>query len=87
MLLSNLELLRPEDTVKFVAGSIKDLDKACAVIKKYALTDKCHVYFSPVFGRLEPSDMVSYMAEHKLNKIRLQLQMHKFIWDPDKRGV
>ena len=87
MLLSNLELLRPEDTVKFVAGSIKDLDKACAVIKKYALADKCHVYFSPVFGELETSEMVSYMAERKLNGVRLQLQLHKFIWDPNKRGV
>lgn len=87
MLPSNMELLKSEDTVKFVAGSTEDLDRACEIIEKYSLTDKCHVYFSPAFGQLEPSDIVSYMAEHKLNKVRLQLQMHKFIWKPDKRGV
>ena len=87
MLLSNLEILRPEDTVKFVAGSSEDLDKARLIVEKYGLTDKCRVYFSPVFGQIDPADIVGYMAEHKLNKVRMQLQMHKFIWAPDKRGV
>lgn len=87
MLLSNLELMNPEDTVKFVTGSSDDLDKARFIIEKYDLTNKCHVYFSPVFGQIEPADIVSYMIEHRLNNVRLQLQMHKFIWKPDKRGV
>ena len=87
MLLSNFDLLRQEDAVKFVIGSFEDMEKARDVTEKYNLADKCGVYFSPVFGQTEPADMAEYMAEHKLNKIRLQLQLHKFIWAPDKRGV
>lgn len=87
MCLSNFNLLGQSDTVKFVAGSMQDLDRSLEIIKKYNLTEKCHVYLSPVFSKIEPSDMVEYMKEHKMNKVNLQIQMHKVIWDPDKRGV
>lgn len=83
----NYAFLDSRDTVKFVVSSIADLDKACLIIKKFDLTNKCPVYFSPVFGRIEPSEIVDYMITHKLNGINMQLQMHKFIWEPDKRGV
>ena len=43
--------------------------------------------FSPVFGSLEPVQIVEFMLKHQLNDVRLQIQMHKVIWDPDKRGV
>lgn len=87
MVTDNFTLLKPEDTVKFVCGSLSDLERAEAVIRAYDLTGRCHVYLSPVFGAIDPADMVDYMARQKLNDVRLQLQMHKFIWDPDKRGV
>ena len=87
MVTDNFALLKPEDTVKFVCGSLSDLERAEAVIRAYDLTGRCHVYLSPVFGAIDPADMVDYMARQKLNGVRLQLQMHKFIWDPDKRGV
>ncbi len=87
MLLSNMKLLRAADTVKFVSGSYSDLEKARMIIEKYSLTDRCHVYLSPIFGSTEPSDMVDYMISHNMNAVRLQLQLHKFIWDPNKRGV
>jgi 7-carboxy-7-deazaguanine synthase len=45
------------------------------------------VYFSPVFGKIEPADMVEFIKEKGLGEVRLQLQLHKFIWDPQKRGV
>ena len=48
---------------------------------------KCHVYFSPVFGKTEPAQIVDYMIKRKMNGARLQIQMHKVIWDPEKRGV
>ena len=83
----NFALLQPEDTVKFVSGSREDLDRARELIQTYDLTRRCHVYLSPVFGSIDPADMVSYMTQHRMNEVRLQLQMHKFIWDPDKRGV
>lgn len=83
----NLELLAPEDTVKFVSGSLADLERALEIIQKYDLTNRCHVYLSPVFGSIQPADMVSYMMAHHMNEVRLQIQMHKVIWDPNKRGV
>ncbi len=87
MVPGNFALLTGEDTVKFVCGSMADLERAEAVIQAHGLIGRCHVYLSPVFGAIDPADMVDYMARRKLNDVRLQLQMHKFIWDPDKRGV
>lgn len=87
MCLENFEVLGHEDTVKFVAGSTDDLEKAAEIIEKYSLTDKCRVYFSPVFGEIQPSEIVEFMKKKNLNGVRLQLQLHKFIWDPSKRGV
>lgn len=83
----NFSLLRTSDTVKFVAGSQEDLQRALDIIQTYDLTHRCHVYFSPVFGSIEPAEIVSFMQAHTLNDVTLQLQMHKFIWDPNKRGV
>ncbi len=87
MLVSNFQYLQTNDTVKFVSGSFDDLECAVGLIKKYSLTEKCHLYFSPVFGRIAPSEIVEFMKEHHLNGTRLQLQMHKYIWEPTKRGV
>ena len=83
----NFAVLNGDDTVKFVAGSKNDLRRALEIIRQYQLTERCHVYFSPVFGMIEPSDIVAFMTEHGLNGVRLQLQLHKFIWAPNKRGV
>lgn len=87
MNLRNFELLKKNDTVKFVTGSEEDLERALEIIRMYSLTERCHVYFSPVFGRIDPADIVEFMINHKLNGVRLQLQLHKFIWDPMARGV
>ena len=87
MIMDNYDLLRACDTVKFVVSDQEDLDKARAVIKQYQLTDRVVVYLSSSFGVIKPEDIVNYMMEHKLNKVRLQLQMHKYIWDPNKKGV
>ena len=87
MCLRNFEEIRELDTVKFVVSDRNDLDCMVKIIDTYRLTEKCMVYVSAVFGRIEPQEIVEYMTEHKLNDVRLQLQMHKFIWDPDKRGV
>ncbi len=87
MLTDNYMYLDKEDTIKFVAGSIEDLETAKGVIDKYGLIDKCHVYISPVFGSIDAKDIVDFIIDRKLNGVRLQLQLHKYIWDPDKRGV
>lgn len=51
MCIENMQYLRKMDTVKFVVGSIRDLERAKEVIEKYQLTQKCHIYISPVFGK------------------------------------
>ncbi len=87
MIPDNFLVLQKEDTVKFVCGSMEDMDRAVEMIENYDLINRCHVYFSPVFGKIEPADMVDYMIRHQINNARLQIQMHKVIWDPERRGV
>lgn len=87
MLTDNFRYLRQEDTVKFVSGSREDLERAADIISQHNLTERCHVYISPVYGSIDPQDIVGFMAERKMNDVRLQLQLHKLIWDPCKRGV
>jgi 7-carboxy-7-deazaguanine synthase len=83
----NLAALQPEDCIKFVAGSMADLQRGAQLIRQYALCSRCHVYFSPVFGQIAPAEMVAFMKQEHLNDVRLQLQLHKLIWHPDQRGV
>ncbi len=83
----NIAFIEKKDCIKFVAGSDSDLERAFEIIEEYSLTKRCHVYFSPVFGKIDPAEIVEFMKKKKLNNARLQLQMHKFIWDPNERGV
>ncbi|MBR1599172.1 MAG: putative 7-carboxy-7-deazaguanine synthase QueE [Lachnospiraceae bacterium] len=88
MCLGNYENARECDTVKFVVGSIEDLEKTRYVIDRYKLIDKkCGVYISPCFGRIEPSEIVEYLIAQRMNGVNVQLQMHKYIWNPTQRGV
>lgn len=87
MIAENFSVLEKEDTVKFVSGRRADLERAGEIIEKYGLLDRCHVYFSPVFGRIEPAEIVDFMLNKRMNKARIQIQVHKVIWDPNERGV
>ena len=87
MLTENYRFLAKEDSVKFVSGSREDLERAAEIIERYRLTEKCSVFISPVFGKIDPADIVAFLLERRMNGVRLQLQLHKFIWDPEKRGV
>mgnify|MGYP002868301850 CR=1 FL=1 len=70
---------------------------ACFAVGRWAgMTDEeiaeqfepqCPMYLSPVFGRIDPAEIVEIMKEQKMGSFRLQLQLHKFIWDPNARGV
>ena len=51
------------------------------------LKNKTQVFFSTVFGEISPADVVEVMKRENMNGVRLQLQLHKFIWDKNKRGV
>lgn len=83
---NNVDYLKPNDEVKFVLGSREDYDWAKSIITKYKLDKKVTVLFSSVFGKIEHEELVNWILEDKLN-VRYQLQMHKYIWDPDKTGV
>lgn len=85
MLLANLENLREQDTLKMVCGSMEDLEKVLDIVPR--IRDGVTIFLSPVFGNIEPSDMVDFMLKHKLDRVKLQLQLHKFIWHPDMTGV
>ncbi len=84
---SNITRLRSHDEVKFVIADRSDYEWARQVAAQYCLFDKgLEVLFSPVFGELAPSDLVRWMTDDKLHA-RLNLQIHKYIWEPSKRGV
>lgn len=88
MLLVNFSYLRKKDVLKFVVGSMEDLERARQLINEYYLTFSCNVYFSPVFGNIEPKTIVEYVLDHpELSNAYVQVQLHKIIWDPEQRGV
>ena len=87
MIGDNYRRLEPCDTVKFVAGDEEDLRRALQVMREYDLTGRCHVHISPVWGKIDPQRIVGFMLENRLNGVKLQLQLHKIIWDPERRGV
>lgn len=83
----NCSVLTKRDEVKCVIGSREDYEWAKARIEEFGLAEKCAaVLFSPVFGKVDPKDIVEWLLEDKL-PVRFQLQMHKFIWEPRARGV
>ncbi len=82
----NLEILTPNDEVKFVIGSRLDYDWAKTVIAEYDLTRKCTVLMSVVFGELSPQELAEWILADRL-RVRFQLQLHKVIWSPETRGV
>lgn len=83
----NLDILTPKDEVKFVLASRKDYDWAVSILQQFSLHERCNsVIFSCVFGKLDFKTCVEWILEDKL-PVRFQLQMHKFIWHPETRGV
>lgn len=82
----NLAKLRPHDEVKFVIASREDFDWAKSIVDQHRLSLRNVVLFSPAFGLVKPKDLASWILDSGL-PIRLQLQQHKYIWDPKAKGV
>jgi len=83
----NVEHLTPRDEVKIVLADRADYDWAKGVLEEHALADRVNaVLLSPVWGELDPKDLVQWVLEDRL-RARVNLQMHKVIWDPDTQGV
>lgn len=85
--MENIPLLRATDEVKFVCGSIEDYEWTRDIIRAHALENRvAAILISPVFGSIEPVELVNRMLADGLHA-RFQLQLHKFVWEPDRRGV
>ena len=78
--------LQPHDEVKFVIGDREDFDWAKEMLNKYSLNKKCSILFSPTFGKIDPSLIVEWILEGDI-PVRMQLQMHKHIWESEGKGV
>ena len=85
-LYENLDYIKQTDEIKFVIGTLEDYEWAKEIIGKYNLVKKCSILFSVVFSQLEPVKLVEWILNDNL-QVRFQLQAHKFIWEPSKKGV
>jgi len=82
----NIQELKPTDEVKFVLRDRADFEWAMDVIRAHGLSGRCPVLFSPAFGELDPAALAGWILESRA-PVRMQLQLHKFIWEPSTRGV
>lgn len=85
--LANLDVLKPTDQLKFVLASRGDWDWAANVIRAHKLDERFTCLVSCVFTAVKPVELVNWLLESGLHRVRMQLQMHKYIWDPAARGV
>ncbi len=83
---TNLEILTPRDEVKFVIRDQDDFTWALDVTTRYRLSGRLPVLISPVFGALPLSEVADWIVTSG-HPLRLNLQMHKYIWGPEVRGV
>jgi 7-carboxy-7-deazaguanine synthase len=84
---ANLERLRPTDEIKFVIKDRADYEYARDVVIRHELAARCNaVLFSPVHGVQDAKSLAEWVLADRL-PVRVQLQTHKFIWDPQTRGV
>ena len=81
----NLNLIHAKDEIKFVLCSREDYDWAKKILDQYQLTERCHVLFSPVYQKLNATDLGNWILQDQL-PVRLQIQLHKLLWG-EKPGV
>ena len=85
-LYSNIDFLKPDDEVKFVIGNREDYEWSKEIIEKYNLKNKCKILMGCVFGELSNVELATWILEDHL-PVRFQIQLHKYIWEPERRGV
>lgn len=86
MLWQNIGYLSPHDEVKFVVADYNDYHWIKSIITSFKLPDICTVLISPAYGLLDPIILAEWIINDNL-PVRLQLQIHKYIWGPDARGI
>ena len=103
MKMENLATLSKDDVLKFVVGSVEDLQETESVVAQLSQiverssqnslskpANMPHIFVSPVFGKLPYEEIVNWMLSSRVmtqNNARFQVQLHKIVWDPDLRGV
>ena len=84
--ISNISHIKKHDEIKFVVTDRTDYEWSMDFIEKYGLMRKCHILISPAFGYLEPEKLAQWLIDDKLG-VRLNLQLHKYMFDVNKRGI
>jgi len=84
--LSNLDNIKNKDEVKFVITGSADYEWSKDIIHKFRLANRSGILLSPAYGILAPKDLAKWMLQDRI-KARLNLQIHKYMFDPAKRGV
>lgn len=95
---ANMKLLRPQDALKIVmrASDFNDVwhSVLCNALNGFGKRSRFNIFLSPIFGECEPRELVDFLKSlrkdvdrENLERVRVQLQMHKFIWPPEMRGV
>jgi 7-carboxy-7-deazaguanine synthase len=81
----NLEVINSKDEIKFVICSRGDYEWAKQILDQYQLTEKCEILFSPVYQKLNATDLGNWILKDQLH-VRMQIQLHKLLWG-EKPGV
>jgi 7-carboxy-7-deazaguanine synthase len=84
---ANLDALKPTDEIKFVIASRRDWDWTVAALREHRLDERFTCLVSASFGEVKPIDLAEWLLAARLPRVRMQLQLHKYIWDPKARGV
>ena len=85
MIMENIDYLNDVDVLKFVVGTQEDLDKMKSILDEY--TPECNIFVSPVFEQMDPKNIVQFILDNNMQNVRVQIQLHKLIWEPSTRGV
>lgn len=82
----NIKYMKTKDEIKFVIADRTDYQWASSVVAKQSLSNKNTVLFSPVFSKMDPQKLAQWILEDHL-PVRFHLQLHKYIWNPNEKGV
>ena len=82
----NCDLVTSTDQIKFVVASFADFEWSRTICEKFRLLEKCSILFSPVAGKVKPVELAEWILTSEI-PVTMQIQLHKEIWGPEKRGV